>query len=282
MSTIEIDRTEIDGIRVEWRSAPSPAAGAAILYLHGVPAGSWEWEPFLRRTGGLAPSLPGFGESDKPNDFDYSMHGYADFLERFTDELGHERFSLVVHDWGAVGLLFAQRHPKRVERLVLFNCAPFTGGYRWHRLARIWRTPVLGELFWATTTKPFFRRTIESSKVTPGPFPAEWIDRAWDALDGGTKRAILRLYRSAPESELERAGERLGELSCPTLILWAQQDIFLPARFGQAYADVLGGDVTLEPVAGAGHWSWFDRPEVIDRAERFLLQGSPSRADVTS
>lgn len=114
--------------------------------------------------------------------------------------------------------------------------------------------------------------------MTPGPFPEEWIDRAWRALDSGTKRAILRLYRSAPEAELERAGKRLGELRCPALILWAQQDIYLPARFGQAYADALGGDVTVEPVEGAGHWSWYDRPEVIDRAERFLLERSASSA----
>ncbi|HEV2772637.1 MAG TPA: alpha/beta hydrolase [Thermoleophilaceae bacterium] len=282
MSTIETHRNKIDGTSVEWRSAPSPAGATPILYIHGVPAGSWEWDPFLRRTGGLAPTLPGFADSDKPDEFAYSMQGYGDFLERFTDELGLERFSLVVHDRGAVGLIFAQRHPERVERLVIFNCTPFTGGYRWHRLARVWRTPLLGELFWATATKPFFRRSISSSKVTPGRFPDEWIDRAWAALDRGTKRAILRLYRSAPESELERAGRRLGELRSPALILWAQQDIYLPAQFGQAYAEALDGDVTLEPVEGAGHWSWFDRPEVIDRAEAFLLERSASEGDATT
>lgn len=157
MSAIESRRTEIEGIGVEWRSAPSPTGATPILYVHGVPSASWEWEPFLERTGGIAPTLPGFGESEKPPDFDYSMQGYADFLERFTEKLGLERFSLVVHDWGAVGLVFAQRHPERVERLVVFNCTPFTGGYRGHRHARVWRTPVLGELFWATATKPVFR-----------------------------------------------------------------------------------------------------------------------------
>ena len=47
---------------------------------------------------------------------------------------------LVVHDWGVVGLLWAMRHPERVERLVVMNAVPFLPGYRWHRTARIWRT----------------------------------------------------------------------------------------------------------------------------------------------
>ena len=110
--------------------------------------------------------------------------------------------------------------------------------------------------------------------MTPGRFPDEWIDRAWAALDRGTKRAILRLYRSAPESELERAGGRLGELRCPALILWAQQDIYLPARFGQACAEALGGDVTLEPVEGGGGSLVVVRSPGGDRPRR----GFPARA----
>jgi hypothetical protein len=67
---------------------PDAPRGTLILYVHGVPAASWEWEHILRRTSGFASSLPGFGESDKPEDFDYSRKGYADFLERFTGEVG--------------------------------------------------------------------------------------------------------------------------------------------------------------------------------------------------
>ena len=51
-----------------------------------------------------------------------------------------------MHDWGSVGLAFAQRLPERVERLVLTACVPFVPGYRWHRVARGWRTPLVGEL----------------------------------------------------------------------------------------------------------------------------------------
>jgi pimeloyl-ACP methyl ester carboxylesterase len=217
----------------------------------------------------VAPDLPGFGRSAKPGDFDYSIAGYDRFLHSFCDSLGLERFSLVVHDWGAVGLALAGRIPERIERLVLCSCVPFLPGYRWHRIARVWRRPLLGELFMGFATKAAFRYLSRESNAAPGPLPDEFVDRVWEHFDHGTQRAILRLYRSAPEHVLAKAGERLGDISCPTLILWPTKDPYIPAEFGEAYANAIGGDTTLETIEG-GHWTWLDRPELIERTAQFL------------
>jgi pimeloyl-ACP methyl ester carboxylesterase len=107
---------EVAGLEVHYRQA----GDAPILYLHGVPTGSHDWIPFLERYGGIAPDLPGFGASAKPADFDYSIEGYERFLEAFLDQLGLERVTLVMHDWGGVGLAFAQRLPERIDRLLMF------------------------------------------------------------------------------------------------------------------------------------------------------------------
>ena len=72
--------------------------------------------PFLARTGGVAPDLPGFGDSVKAATFPYSIAGYDGYMERFLDWLGLDRVNLVVHDFGAAALAFAQRAPQRVER----------------------------------------------------------------------------------------------------------------------------------------------------------------------
>lgn len=260
---------EVGGVRAHWREAPAEG-GSPILYLHGVPSASWEWLPFLERTGGFAPDFPGFGSSEKRPDFDYSIAGFDRWIESFTQETGLDRFSLVVHDWGAVGLVFAQRFPERIERLVIFNCVPFLPGFRWHWVARAWRTPLLGELFQATSTKSAFKLLSRLSNQTPGPMPADWIDRIWKDYDRDTRRAILRLYRSSPPEALADAGRELGNLRCPALVLWATRDPYLGADLGRRYADALGGDVELEMVENAGHWLWLDRPELIDRAAEFL------------
>jgi pimeloyl-ACP methyl ester carboxylesterase len=263
---------EIDGLPIFWRSASAPAdaGGAAVpLYLHGVPNNSDDWLAFLARSGGLAPDLPGFGRSGKPGLLRYTIAEYDRFVERFLDMAGVERTSLVMHDWGVVGLAFAQRHPERVERLVVVNAVPFLPGYRWHRTARIWRAPVLGELAMGIISRRTLRLGSREANATPGPMPEAWQDSVLDHFDQGTQRAILRLYRSSPPDVLEAAGAQLGRLQMPALVVWGMKDPYLPGRFGRAYANALGRAELLE-LSDAGHWPWLDRPDSIDRVVDFL------------
>lgn len=271
-----------DGLPVFWRSAdpPGPAgehagehagtvAAAPPLYLHGVPTNSDDWLPFLAKSGGLAPDLPGFGRSGKPGYLKYTIDEYADFIARFLDKLEVERVRLLVHDWGAVGLAFAQAHPERVERLVVTNAVPFLPGYRWHRTARLWRTPGLGELAMGATTRSVLKLLTRESNATPGPLPEAWIDSVLDHFDQGTQRAILRLYRSSPSEVLARAGERLSRLEMPALVIWGMRDPYIPKRFAAEYAKALPNSELVE-LEDAGHWWWLDRPDAIERVAGFL------------
>jgi pimeloyl-ACP methyl ester carboxylesterase len=265
--------SEIDGLPVFWRSADAPsdapADGAVPLYLHGVPTSSDDWLEFLARSGGLAPDLPGFGRSGKPGSLQYTIAEYDAFLERFLEAVDVPRVRMVVHDWGAVGLALAQRRPELVERLVVINAVPFLPGYRWHRTARIWRAPLLGELAMGTTARPVLRLLSRESNATPGPMPELWLDSVLAHFDQGTQRAILRLYRSSPSSVLERTGAHLDRLQAPALVVWGTRDPYLPARFGRAYAEALPGARLLE-LPDAGHWPWLDRPDLIDTVVGFL------------
>jgi pimeloyl-ACP methyl ester carboxylesterase len=263
---------ELDGLPIFWRSADAPtdlAASALPLYLHGVPDNSDYWRPFLQRTGGVAPDLPGFGRSGKPGSRSYTIAEYDGFIERFLDQLGGERVSLIMHDWGVVGLAFAQRLPERVERLVIVDAVPFLPGYRWHRTARIWRTPGLGELAMGTTTRFVLRLLSREGNATPGPMPDEWIDSVLDHFDQGTQRAILRLYRSSPPEVLAAAGEELGQLDVPALVVWGMKDPYVPAHFAREYARVLPAAELLE-LPDAGHWPWLDRPDALEQIVDFV------------
>jgi pimeloyl-ACP methyl ester carboxylesterase len=248
---------------------PPPPEVAPPLYLHGVPTNSNDWLPFLERGGGLAPDLPGFGRSGKPGSLRYTIAEYDRFIEQYLDLLGIERVSLIVHDWGVVGLAFAQRCPERVERVVVMNAITFLPGYRWHRTARVWRTPLLGELAMGATNRRLLRLTSRESNATPGPMPDAWLDTVLDHFDQGTQRAILRLYRSSPADVLAAAGAQLARLTMPSLVVWGTRDPYIPARFGRAYAEALPNAELLE-LPDAGHWPWLDRPDVIDSVVRFL------------
>ena len=256
MATTTEHHDTIDGEPVFWRSAP----GAEVLYVHGVPTNSDLWEPFLARTGGLAVDLPGFGRTTKRGDFDFTIDGYGRWLDRFAEHVGLERFSLVVEDWGALALAWAARRADRVERLVLIDAVPLLPGYRWHRIARIWRTRALGEVAMGLTTRFAARRLA----------PRDIADLSWPHFDQGTQRAILRLYRSADPEVLAAAGAQLGDLTAPALVAWGEDDPYLPARFADAYAAALGGETRVERLAGAGHWPWLDSPDVAEQIADFV------------
>jgi pimeloyl-ACP methyl ester carboxylesterase len=262
---------QIGELPIFWRSAaPAGEDGQApALYLHGVPTNSDDWIGFLERGGGLAPDLPGFGRSGKPGHFDYTIPGYARFIEQYLDLLEIERVRLVVHDWGAVGLAFAQRHPERIERLVVMNAIPFLPGYRWHRTARLWRTPLLGELAMGATTRVVLRRSTKDANATPGPLPDAWLDTVLDHFDQGTQRAILQLYRSSPPEVLARAGAALDCLEMPALVVWGLRDPYIDRGFATAYVQALPRAELLE-LPDAGHWWWLDRPDAIERVLGFL------------
>ncbi|HEY3827895.1 MAG TPA: alpha/beta hydrolase [Solirubrobacteraceae bacterium] len=280
MPEISEHNARIGELPVFWRSAPAPgasrdpqagssAASVPVLYLHGVPTNSDDWLPFLARSGGLAPDLPGFGRSGKPPQFEYTIAGYERFLEQYLDLVEVERVRLVVHDWGAVGLAFAQRHPERIARLVVMNAVPLLPGFRWHRMARIWRRPLLGELAMGLTTRAALRRASIEANVAEGPLPQAWLDSVLAHFDHGTQRAILRLYRSAPADALARAGLQLGQIQAPALVVWGTRDPYIEAHFAGDYARALPHAELLE-LPDAGHYWWLDRPDAIERVIGFL------------
>jgi pimeloyl-ACP methyl ester carboxylesterase len=175
-----------------------------------------------------------------------------------------------MHDWGAVGFALAAAIPERIERLVAICVVPFVPGYRWHRVARIWRTPIAGELLMGYSFKGGMKRASREWLAAPGPAPKEMIDEIWSHFDHGTQRAILKLYRSAPPDALAAAGEILGAIEAPALVLWGEDDPFLPPEFAHALAERLGGPTEVEVAENARHWPWLDDPELVNRVARFL------------
>ena len=198
---------EVAGETVFYRDAPGN--GPTVLYLHSVPTSSDDWLDFLERGGGLAVDLLGFGRSSKASNLVYTLPSYVDFLERFLDTVDAGRLAIVGHGWGAaLGLSFAQRHPERIEGLVLIDAVPLLEGFQWPPIVRRWRTIGVGELVMGSVNRWLLARTLRSGAVSPEAWPDARIAAVWEQFDQGTQRAMLRLHRSIDPAGLAAAGAR--------------------------------------------------------------------------
>jgi pimeloyl-ACP methyl ester carboxylesterase len=107
---------------------PVPLTRRRSLLLHGFPSSSRMWQPLIDRLADryrmIAPDYPGFGHSDAPppDSFSYSFDHIADYIERFTDDIGLTRHSLVVQDYGGpIGMRLVVRRPDRLSALIVHN-----------------------------------------------------------------------------------------------------------------------------------------------------------------
>ncbi len=269
---VEEHTIELAGAPVFYRRAPATSDAATPIYLHGIPTSSDDWSALLEQAGGLAPDLMGFGRTSKAGHLDYTLSGLADFLGRLLTRLDIDRVTIVGHQWGAAaGLVFAQRDPGRVRRIVLCDPLPLTGGFKWPPPVTLFRRRGVGELVMGSTPRWLFGRTLRRGCANPDVFSERRVNSVWEQFDQGTQRAILRLHRATSEHDLAEAGAGLDSLQLPALAVWGEQDPWLPPAFAEAYGHRLP-QATVHRVPDAGHWPWLERPEVAERIAEFIRQ----------
>jgi pimeloyl-ACP methyl ester carboxylesterase len=214
--------------------------GLPILLLHGNPDSGIMWEGVASRLGAgklcIAPDLPGFGYSEVPNDYHPSLDGMARFIEQFRQAADIKRpIDLIAHDFGGpFAFAWAVRHPESVRRLVAINTL-FFSDYRWHFWARVWRTPVLGELSMAAMTRLMFGRELR--RGSGKRIAQEHIDQTWALMTPRMKKEVLRLYRAANPENLEGwEGEFLAlTAKKPTLVIWGDKDPYVSSGYAERF-----------------------------------------------
>ena len=277
ISTLEVS---VGGVRSPVLTAGQPDGEEAVVFVHGNPGPADDWRGLLPRAGevgrAIAPEMPGYGHADKPKDFSYSVQGYADYLAALLDQLSITRAHIVAHDFGGPwALAWAARHPGALASATLVNTGAVID-YRWHRYARIWRTPVLGEVFMATASRPAFRLLLgrENPRLTRGQ-----IDHIYDASRSwATKRAVLKLYRATPAATLAAPAAALRPLDRPALVIWGTQDAYVPREQAERQRQAFPS-AQVELLEGNGHWVMLEDPErVASLVIPFLRQQLPGPA----
>jgi len=241
----------------------------AIVFVHGNPGSHHDFEGLFAAVRGLgrvvAADMPGFGRADRPASFAYDVQGYAEHLDGLLRSLGVRKAHLVLHDFGGPwGLTWAVEHPEAVASMTLINTGHMRG-FKWHRFARIWQTPLVGELFLLASTRRLLGLVL--NRDNPRPLPDAFIDRVWSHSDWGMRTAVLKLYRATrdPEAVADRLEADLRALDPPTCVIWGAEDKYIPVELAHAQRHVFPR-AEVHVLEGLGHWPFVDAPDAVLRA----------------
>ncbi|SDI19668.1 Pimeloyl-ACP methyl ester carboxylesterase [Actinokineospora alba] len=281
-----VTELRVGSLRTVVRPAGPQDEREAVVFVHGNPGPSQDWTGLLTAVGefgrAVAWNQPGFGRADKPAGFEHTVTGHAAFIEAALDALGIDRVHLVLHDFGGPwGLEWAATHPDRVASLVLINTGVLRD-YRWHLMARIWQTPLLGELFNALSTRSAFQATL---RRTDPRLPADFVDRLHAVSgDPATKRAVLRLYRASRQRLIDdwaaRTADLLRPLDLPALVVWGAKDAFIPVEQAHRQRDVFPR-AEVEILPDSGHWPFADDPAAVERVVAAFLRRETRIGDLS-
>ena len=133
--------------------------------------------------------------------------------------------------------------------------------YRGHRVARIWNTPILGEIFMALS-KPAKLAEGLAAQGMPADIAREEAEQ-WTNKD--KRRAILKLYRSAKGLSFEHDWARdIGKLPARGALIWGADDPYVQLTVAQRFSANTG--IPLTVIDGAGHWAIAERPAEVAAA----------------
>lgn len=256
--------------------------GPLVLLLHGLATSLLTWYcniDALADAGyrAIAPDLPGYGESDKPNHLDYSPGSAANFVYDFSQELGLERFSLVGSSAGGlIAGLFALEHAEMVDKMVLVGSGGFGREVSW--FLRVISLPVVGDLVYqpwlnnrmGVTKYLFYRPPAILEELLPE------MNRI--KLLPGARNAMLRSVRSSINlMGLRKQGfilERLKESEVPLMTVWGAEDIIIPVAHAEAVRRELPKS-TVQVIPECGHWPQMEKPDEFNAMLTGFLGGGP-------
>lgn len=252
----------VDGMRIHYQEfgpTDREAAATPIILLHGYTASVYSWHkaaPLMARSGArvIAIDLVGFGYSEKPRHFEYTIDAQARTITRFMDRLGIGQATFAGCSYGgAVAATIALDSPERIEKLVLVD-AVINDDLRSHPILRLASVPGVGEIVtpfladwralmrWrmAGTLAPANHHMITEDRV-------EAILRPLHAADG--HHSLLATSRNWHANRIERDAHLLTQ---PTLIVWGEEDRTVPLRDGYTLRDSIPGS-RLFVIKNCGH-----------------------------
>ena len=234
---------EVGEYRIHYYSL-GPADGPVAVLVHGLGGRSEDWgklAPYLARAGYRVylPDLPGYGQSDKPADFSYSVKDEAAVVSGFFDALGLKQVDLGGWSMGGwIVQLVAAEHPERIRKLMLLDSAGLYVKPEW-------------DLKLFTPVSPAELEKFDALLMPHPPQLPTFI--ANDILRTSHEHAwIIRRAIDSMLTGRDTTDALLPTLKMPVLIVWGEVDQITPLSQGQKMHQLIPQS-QMNIVPGCGH-----------------------------
>jgi pimeloyl-ACP methyl ester carboxylesterase len=284
---------QIDGLDIFYREAGSKDS-PAILLLHGFPTSSHMFRNLMPALADefylVAPDYPGFGNSSQPSmeEFDYTFDRLAEIVEKFTEKVGIEKYSIYLMDYGApIGFRLAAKHPERVDTLLVQNGNAYDEGLRefWDPIKKYWaeRTPENAEPLTGFITPDGVKwQYTHGVRDTAAISPDNWnVDLHHLTREGNPEIQLALFYSYGSNPPLYPEWQAyFREYQPPTLITWGKNDPIFPEEGAHPYKEDLRN---LEfHLLDTGHFALEEDGTVIAGLIREFLRKNSSGQPVTN
>lgn len=269
---------EWDGHRIVWNRR---GRGPAVVFCHGTPWSSRLWAPFAEALSSQYTTylwdMPGYGSScPQPGgrvSLDVQGQVFGELLRYWELDAPH----VVAHDYGGTVALRAHLlQSARYASLALVDVvalAPW--GSDFFRLVRE-HADVFGALPAAMHEGAIRAYVAGASHGGLTPAQADMLVAPWLGHDG--QQAFYRQIAQADQAYTDEIQSRYPELDLPVLIVWGQDDCWIPVDRAHRLADLIPGS-RLELIDAAGHLVQIDQPVALATTLHDWLTTQPLPSD---
>ncbi len=276
LERIPMRQVSVNGIDISY---VEEGEGMPLVLVHGIPTSSFLWRNMIEELSVhgrvIALDLPGFGLSDPPPNGDYTISGYAGLLESFLEALSINGAILICHDFGGpIVLTYALRHPEKYRRLIILDTFLHTDLPPWPLSMKVAKIRPIGEIFMWLGGKSIARAGLEEGVVDKSRISDEIVRRYYTPEGNPDKlnKTVLETLRIDYVDDLEFIQNNLCTIEKPTLILWGENDKYLPLSLGDRIHEDIAGS-RMEIIPNCGHFVQEDHPERATKIISEFIEG---------
>jgi pimeloyl-ACP methyl ester carboxylesterase len=253
-------------------------AGPTVLMLHGFPTWSYDYAAVahdLERDHDVVTlDFLGYGASDKPKPYEYSVAESADIVEELVAHLGLNSVRLVIHDYGGmvgqelVDRAIGERLGFAIESIVALNFGMVYSAYRPTRLQKLLILPIVGRVLAGLVTAGRLRSGLDA--VRGSPLSDDEFDDLWlgvSRADGHKLSHLLIHYNAERAVHHGRWEKALANWNGPLRLVWGLDDPVSGRHVLEQAIKVLPHAAVTE-LSGVGHYPQSEAPEAVSAAVR--------------